>query len=79
MTILLNDIITFYEFQIEQTLYHTVEQHVTDSQKDLERWLTANEEKSEWCKDISGDKYSIEAKLSTVQVKLQHDVTVCII
>ena len=61
--------------QIEQVLYHAVEQHVTDSQKDLERWLSANEEKADWCKDISGDKYSIEAKLSTVEVCTEYIYT----
>ncbi len=55
---------------------HSLEQHVEEVQQDQQRWLTSAKEKVTWCSEVSGDKYSIEAKLATVQVSI---AIVCII
>ena len=54
--------------QVSETLNHAVETHVTEVHEDQVRWLSAANEKVAWCEDVSGDKYSIEAKLAAVQV-----------
>ena len=52
--------------KVEETLHSALEQHVEDAASDQQRWVSALTEKLPWCADITGDKYSIEAKLATV-------------
>ena len=44
-----------------------LEQHLEEARLDQKRWIDTLHEKLPWCSDVSGDKYSIEAKLATVQ------------
>ena len=60
--------LVLFDTQISETLNHAVETHVTEVHEDQVRWLSAANEKVAWCEDVSGDKYSIEAKLAAVQV-----------
>ena len=53
--------------KVESTLQGALEQHVAEAEQDQTRWLSAAMEKVAWCSDTSGDKYSIEAKLATIQ------------
>ncbi|XP_025103982.1 nesprin-1-like isoform X4 [Pomacea canaliculata] len=53
--------------RIDETLTGTLEQHCQDAQQQLVRWLDAAQEKVVWCGDIGGDRYSVEAKLSTIK------------
>lgn len=54
--------------KIEDMLEGTLEQHATDAQQQQNRWLNAVREKMNWCGDIAGDRYSVEAKLATIVV-----------
>ena len=54
--------------KVEQVLYQTMQQHLQESVQEQTRWLNASNEKVAWCSDVSGDKYSVEAKLATIQV-----------
>lgn len=54
--------------RIDETLTGTLEQHCQEAQQQLVRWLDAAQEKVVWCGDIGGDRYSVEAKLSTIKV-----------
>ena len=40
---------------------------VEEASQEQARWLGSAQEKMAWCSDLTGDKYSIEAKLATVQ------------
>nr|KAG5692778.1 hypothetical protein BaRGS_009394 [Batillaria attramentaria] len=53
--------------RIDDTLVGALEQHCQDAQQQQARWLAAAREKVSWCGDIGGDRYSVEAKLSTMQ------------
>ncbi|KAL8590280.1 hypothetical protein ACOMHN_006396 [Nucella lapillus] len=53
--------------RIEDTLMGALEQHCLDAQQQQERWLAAAKEKVTWCGDLGGDRYSVEAKLSTMK------------
>ena len=55
--------------KIEDMLHGTLEQHATDAQQQQNRWLSAVREKMNWCGDIAGDRYSVEAKLATIVVR----------
>ncbi|XP_074648980.1 muscle-specific protein 300 kDa-like isoform X3 [Tubulanus polymorphus] len=50
------------ETNLEKALEHQHQEAIQDQQ----RWLNTAKEKVQWCSDISGDKYSIEAKLATI-------------
>lgn len=54
--------------RIDDTLVGALEQHCQDAQQQNARWLAAAREKVAWCGDIGGDRYSVEAKLSTMKV-----------
>ena len=54
--------------QVEEVLQHAIEQHVEEVQLEQVRWLNTAQEKVAWCQDVSGDKYSIEAKMQTIHV-----------
>jgi len=54
--------------KIEEMLQGTLEQHCQDAVQQQQRWLNAALEKVNWCGDIAGDRYSVEAKLSTIKV-----------
>ena len=54
--------------QVEDNLQRSLEENVLEAQIEQERWLTAATEKVTWASDLAGDKYSTEAKLSTIQV-----------
>lgn len=54
--------------RIDDTLVGALEQHCQDAQQQQARWLAAAREKVAWCGDIGGDRYSVEAKLSTLKV-----------
>ena len=56
--------------RIDDTLVGALEQHCQDAQQQQSRWLAAAKEKVAWCGDIGGDRYSVEAKLSTVKVRV---------
>ena len=45
---------------------NTLETNLEEVQQDQARWLTAAVDKVSWCQDTAGDKYSIEAKLATI-------------
>ncbi|XP_076463750.1 muscle-specific protein 300 kDa-like isoform X7 [Babylonia areolata] len=53
--------------RIEDTLLGALEQHCLEAQQQQERWLSAAKEKVAWCGDLGGDRYSVEAKLSTMK------------
>ena len=55
-------------------LQQALEQHVEQAQEDTQRWLSTIREKVAWSSDTSGDKYSIETKMSTVR-ELLNSVT----
>ncbi|XP_064624000.1 muscle-specific protein 300 kDa-like isoform X3 [Lineus longissimus] len=52
--------------KVGEGLETALEQQHQEAQHDQQRWLNAATEKVAWCGDISGDKYSIEAKLATI-------------
>lgn len=53
--------------RIEDSLQGTLEQHCLEAQQQQARWLNQAKEKVSWCDDIGGDRYSVEAKLSTIK------------
>ena len=53
--------------KVEETLQHALEQHLEEARQETVRWLTTAKDKVHWCADLSGDKYSVEAKLATVK------------
>jgi nesprin-1 len=55
--------------RIDDLLVGALEQHCSDSQQQLARWLAGAGEKVAWCGDIGGDRYSVEAKLATMKVR----------
>ncbi|XP_041351119.1 nesprin-1-like [Gigantopelta aegis] len=54
--------------RIEDSLVGTLEQHCQEAQQQQARWLNQAKEKIAWCGDMAGDRYSVEAKLSTIKV-----------
>ncbi|XP_076442566.1 muscle-specific protein 300 kDa-like isoform X3 [Babylonia areolata] len=53
--------------RIDDTLVGALEQHCQEAQQQQSRWLAAAKEKVAWCGDMGGDRYSVEAKLSTLK------------
>ena len=53
--------------QVEDVLEGSLEQHAEEARQEQQRWLSAAQEKVSWCSEISGDRYSIEAKLATIE------------
>ncbi len=45
-----------------------METHFVEVHDDQARWLATANEKVSWCDDVSGDKFSVEAKLAALQV-----------
>ena len=54
--------------KIADVLEASLEQHCQDAQVQEQRWINATKEKVAWCGDIAGDRYSMEAKLATIEV-----------
>lgn len=53
--------------RVEENLLHALEALVQETSLDQQRWFSTAREKVVWCADVAGDKYSIEAKLATIQ------------
>lgn len=56
--------------KIQDVLQSSLEQHCVDAQQQHVRWLNTAKEKLAWCEDATGDRYSVEAKLATIRVRL---------
>lgn len=54
--------------RIEDAHLTQLEQHCTEAQQQVQRWLNSVKEKVAWCGDTAGDRYSVEAKLATIKV-----------
>lgn len=54
--------------RVQDSLIAQLEQQCTEAQQQQQRWLNTAKEKVGWCVDIAGDRYSVEAKLATIQV-----------
>ena len=54
--------------RVEDSILGTLEHHCQEAQQQQARWLNQAKEKIAWCGDLAGDRYSVEAKLSTVKV-----------
>lgn len=58
--------INYVNDQVEDNLEDALEEQVEEVRVEQQRWLNTAREKVDWCADVSGDKYSVEAKLATI-------------
>ena len=62
---------------IADKLMGGLEQRCKDCQQQQSRWISAAREKLSWCADLSGDRYSVDAKLVTMNVSLHLSFALC--
>ena len=61
---------TVYPFpvQVQTSLEDALEEQRQELLQDQQRWVNTAKDKLSWCTDVTGDKYSVEAKLATIKV-----------
>ena len=53
--------------QVENQLQATLERRGTDALDELTVWLKTAGDRLKWCRDVNGDRYSVDAKLAVVK------------